>query len=453
MSDQPSLPAARAKIADARPPEPARAPGGTQAAAVPPPVQSPEPQAATPAPDASPPQAAAVAAVISTAAASPPARPPTQQAVRQVPDASAPKAAPGSGGTPAAGAAASAKSSDPEAPSQSTRRKLWIELTVAAVVLVGGAGGAYWWLHRAPGLPPGILVSNGRVEADEVDIDTKFAGRISEILVDEGMMVKAGQVVARIDVRDLEAQLAQARAQIDEARQTIVQSQANLIDMGSQRKLTAQELERARTLIQRGYETQEMVDTRQSKFNSADATYHLSEAKIVSAAAGMEASIHNAELIQVHIDDGTLIAPKDGPIQYRLTNIGEVLPSGGKVFTMLDATYVYMDIFLPTREAGQVRFGDEASIVLDAMPNKPIRAAVSFIAAQNEFTPKAVETQSERDKLMFRIRVQIDRALLKQYESKVRSGLPGVAYIRVDPKTPWPPPIEPLARPVSGTGN
>jgi HlyD family secretion protein len=147
----------------------------------------------------------------------------------------------------------------------------------------------------------------------------------------------------------------------------------------------------------------------------------------------------------VNITDDTLTAPKDGPIQYRLANVGEVLPAGGKVYTMLDVKYVYMDIFLPTDQAGQTKLGDEASLILDALPNLRIRASVTFIASQNEFTPKAVETQSERDKLMFRIRVQIDPKLLEVHENEVRAGLPGLAYIRVDAKTPWPASLQPMS--------
>ncbi len=317
------------------------------------------------------------------------------------------------------------------------RRRWWPKLA-AAVLVLGAGGGAYWWLHRAPGLPPGIVFSNGRLEADEIDISTKFAGRIAEILVDEGDRVKAGQVVARIDTRDLHAQLAQAQAQTAQARQAIVQNQANLVQMGSQVRLTAQELQMARTLVTRGDETREVLDQRQSQFNVAFGAYHVAEAQIAAATAGVEASVHNADLIQVNIDDDTLVAPKDGPIEYRLANVGEVLAAGGKVYTMLDVTYVYMDIFLPTGQAGLVKFGDDAVLLLDALPGRPIPASVMFIASQNEFTPKTVETQSERDLLMFRIRVRIDPKLLRLHEAQVRSGLPGLAYIRTDPKTAWP---------------
>ena len=110
---------------------------------------------------------------------------------------------------------------------------------------------------------------------------------------------------------------------------------------------------------------------------------------------------------------------------------------------MLDVANVYMDIFLPERSAGRVKIGDEASIVLDAMPATPIRAIVTFLAAQNEFTPKTVETQSERDKLMFRVRVRIDPGLLIAHQADVRSGLPGLTYIRLD-DTPWPAALAPV---------
>ena len=107
------------------------------------------------------------------------------------------------------------------------------------------------------------------------------------------------------------------------------------------------------------------------------------------------------------------MAPASGRIQYRIANIGEVLPAGGKVFTMLDTGYVYMDIYLPTLDAGRIRIGSDARIVLDAYPgaSDPRRSSRSS-PSQAQFTPKTVETKDERDKLMFRVRVRIDPALL-----------------------------------------
>ena len=109
---------------------------------------------------------------------------------------------------------------------------------------------------------------------------------------------------------------------------------------------------------------------------------------------------------------------------------------------MIDISSVYMDIYLPTLNAGQARIGTDARIVLDAYPDRPIPAKVSFVATQSQFTPKTVETQTERERLMFRIRVRIDPALLRAHAEAVRTGLPGVAYVRLDPAVAWPPRLQ-----------
>jgi HlyD family secretion protein len=326
------------------------------------------------------------------------------------------------------------------------RRSIWRRIALAAIVVAAGATGAiYWATHNGPALPPYIAWSNGRLEADEIDIDTRFAGRIAAVLADEGDVVHAGQVVARMDTRDLEASLRQAEAQIEQAEHSIAAARAELDQAASQVTLMAQELQRARSLLPKGFETQEVMDQRQSQFNVARATVIAAQARIDAAIATRDAATHSAELIRVNIADGTLVAPKDGPIQYRLANTGEVLGAGGRVFAMLDMSYVYMDIFLPTADAGRVALGADARIVLDAEPDAPIPAKVVFVASQNQFTPKMVETRSERDRLMFRVRVRIDPDRARTQAAQIRAGLPGLAYVQLDPHGAWPPVLQPRA--------
>jgi len=169
--------------------------------------------------------------------------------------------------------------------------------------------------------------------------------------------------------------------------------------------------------------------------------------RVVESQHAMEASTHDVELNEVNIADNTLVAPTDGRVQYRIANIGEVLPAGGKVFTMLDINYVYMDVYLPTNAAGKVKIGSDARIVLDALPQLAIPAKVSFVATQAQFTPKTVETQSERDTLMFRIRAKIDPERLRAHADKVRSGLPGETYLLLDSATAWPARLQGSATP------
>lgn len=322
-------------------------------------------------------------------------------------------------------------------------RRRWRKVLLILAILAGGAGGGfYWWQHSQSQLPAGIAWGNGRIEADEIDIDTKFAGRIAEMFVDEGDMVKAGQVVARMDTQDLKASLKRSEALVQQAQRAIDEANANVVQQTSQVRLAQQELDRTAPLVKKGFATNELLDQRRQQLDGAKAALNGAQARVIESQRALDAATHDVELYTVNIADNTLVAPRDGRIQYRVANIGEVLPAGGKVFAMLDISYVYVDIYLPTAEAGKAKVGDDSRIVLDAFPKIVIPAKVVFVANQAQFTPKTVETQSERDKLMFRVRVRIDPGLLRAHADQVRSGLPGVAYVRLDPNLIWPPQLQ-----------
>ena len=325
-------------------------------------------------------------------------------------------------------------------PVRRERRRSWRVAAALLVVLLGAAsGGVYYaWKRMHPPLPVGISFGNGRIEADEIDISTKFAGRVAELSVDIGDMVTPGQVVARMDTKDIEQSLSKSEAQARQAQHAIDEAQATLVQQQTQQTLAKQEIERTRSLLKNGWATKELMDQRQQLLDAANAGLSAAQARVRETQHALDAAQHDAGFYKVQIADNTLVAPKSGRIQYRLTNIGEVLPAGGKVFTMLDFAYVYMDIYLPTAEAGKVKIGADARIVLDAYPDHPIPAKVSFVASQAQFTPKTVETQTERDKLMFRIRARIDQERLLQHTDAIRSGLPGVTYVRWDPAVAWP---------------
>jgi HlyD family secretion protein len=318
-------------------------------------------------------------------------------------------------------------------------RRSWQLVFAVALALLAAAGiGADWWLHRPLGLPPGFASGNGRLEADEIDIATKFAGRVAEIRADEGDRVAAGQVLARMDTQDLEAQQRQAQAQVLQGQRALDEARANVVQQTSLTILAKQQLDRTHFLLPKGYATKEQFDQRQQQLDAARAGLAAAEAHAAQAEHALDAARQVVDRIAVDIKDATLVAPRAGRIEYRLANLGEVLPAGGKVFTMLDLGYFYMDVFLPTAEAGRAAAGAEARIVLDAQHDTPIPAKVSFVSAQAQFTPKAVETKSERDKLMFRVRVRADPASQGQPARALQAGAPGIAYIRLDPAAPWP---------------
>jgi len=121
-----------------------------------------------------------------------------------------------------------------------------------------------------------------------------------------------------------------------------------------------------------------------------------------------------------------------------LFELGEILPTGGKVLTLVNLEDVFMEVFLPSQDAARVRIGAEARIVLDAAPKYAGRATVTFVAPEAQFTPKQVETNSERDKLMFRVKLTVPPDLIIPFIDRIKTGIRGMGYIRLDDKTNWP---------------
>ena len=150
---------------------------------------------------------------------------------------------------------------------------------------------------------------------------------------------------------------------------------------------------------------------------------------MIVAEASVEAARARIERLQSEISDSTLKAPRDGRVQFRIAQPGEVLNAGGKVLNMVDLGDVYMTFFLPTASAGRVRMGTEVRLIFDAAPEFVVPAEVSFVADVAQFTPKTVETTDLRTDLVYRLRIVIDEA---DHDSALRQGMP--VTIEVDAK-------------------
>jgi HlyD family secretion protein len=340
-------------------------------------------------------------------------------------------------------------------------------LVTAAVVALGIAAAFPAWEWLKPNrLPTGIASGNGRIEAVEIDVATKTPGRVKDILVHEGEFVKAGQILGRMDTAVLEARRREAEAQLQRAligvrtAESLVRQReaekAAAVAVVAQREAeldaARRRLERSMVLAPKSAIPVQTLDDDRARFQGAKAAVSAAQAQavaaeaaigaaqsqIIDAKAAVEATRATIERIQVDIDDSVLKSPRDGRVQYRVAEPGEVLPAGGRVLNLIDLGDVYMTLFLPTLEAGQVALGAEARIVLDAAPEYVIPAHVSFVSDVSQFTPKTVETAQERQKLMFRIKARIPPDVLRLYITRVKTGLPGVAYVRLDPRVPWP---------------
>ncbi len=341
------------------------------------------------------------------------------------------------------------------------RRLLLAAAVVGLVALV-------WWLgsRSDQGMGEGFVSGNGRIEAVEVDVATRLPGRLEEILVREGDFVAAGQPLARMQLDALQAQRAEARAGRDQARHAATATEAQVrlreSDVAAALALVAQReaeldaatrrLARSQTLSADGVvSVQELDDDRarvrgieaalaatRAQVAAARAAVAAARAQVVGAQSSVEAADATIERIDADIRDAELRSPRAGRVQFLVAQPGEVLGGGGRVLNLLDLSDVFMTFFLPETVVGRVALGTEVRIVLDAAPEFVIPAKVSFVASQAQFTPKTVETASERQKLMFRVRARISEELLREHAEQVKTGLPGVAWIRLDPAVAWP---------------
>lgn len=286
--------------------------------------------------------------------------------------------------------------------------------------------------------PEGIAFGNGRIEAVQVDISTKIAGRVESILAREGDLVRPGDTLAKIDTAQLKAQLLRAEADIASAQSQVAQAEAQIAQATAQFKLAELELDRASRLMEKGHTSKEIYDTRLSQHDVAKANLAAANALLVSRHRGVDAARAVKKEIETQIEDCVLLAPTLGRVLYRLAEPGEVIAAGGKVMTLVNLAEVYMEIFLGASDAHRLAIGSEARIVIDGA-DFAVPATVTFISPKAQFTPKQVETSSERQKLMFRVKVRVPTELVERHIDFVKTGIRGVAYVRpgVDPPK-WP---------------
>lgn len=347
-------------------------------------------------------------------------------------------------------------------------KKYWIPLAllapiVAAIVL-------YWSQQTSTGYGDAFISGNGRILATEIDVSTKLAGRIEKITVNEGSFVRAGEPLVYMQTDVLQAQRAEAMAQLRQAESQVASANAQVaaresdkaaaLAVVAQREtelaLARKRLARSEKLAVSGATSRQTLDDDRSAVLAAEAVLaaaqaqvaavesaiHAAQAQVAGAESAVAAAQATIERIQADIDDSVLSSPRDGRVQYRIAQPGEVLGMGGKVLNVVDLADVYMTFFVPETVAGRIAIGSDARLVLDAAPEYVVPARVSFVSSTAQFTPKTVETASERQKLMFRVKAQIDPELLQRNLEQVKTGLPGVAWLKLDDSIPWPAELE-----------
>lgn len=316
---------------------------------------------------------------------------------------------------------------------------------LGAVVLAGlaGAGYAIWRDREQSAALQGLARANGRVEATQIVIASKLPGELLEVLVREGDDVTAGQVLARVESDEIEAQVRGATSEVERLQRARSQASADRERFAAQVTYERNELERIRQIYKKGFAPKDKLEAQETMFASATAGLRASQAAIEAADAAIQTGRAEIDRLSSLLKHRDLTAPKNARVQYRLAEPGEILSSGGRVLTLLDLDDAYMTVFLPAASAGRLAVGGEARLIMDAAPEYVFPAKVSFVAAEAQFTPKSVETDSEREKLMFRVKLTVDPQIAHRFRAQIKPGLRGVAYVKVTADAVWPPDLAP----------
>ncbi|MBO5763436.1 MAG: HlyD family efflux transporter periplasmic adaptor subunit [Lentisphaeria bacterium] len=312
---------------------------------------------------------------------------------------------------------------------------------ILLIVIAACAGLGYYFYQdyqqEQAMLHPKFYSGNGRLEATEIYISSKLSGRIEKIFVEEGALVRKGDKLVRMQTNTLEAEKAAALAKIKSAEGNLAMAKAELKRKESSLEGAKKEYDRQKTLVASQAVSERLYEEAETRYKNNLADLEYAKASILAAEGKIAEAKAELQRIEADLNDSLLVATYDGRIQYLLAHEGEVLSAGGRALNLVNLTDAYMTFFLPTTIAGKVKMGAEVKLVFDARPDKPIPAKVTFIDPVAQFTPKSVETRVEREKMMFRIKAGVDHKLLEQYIENVKTGLPGVAWVKLEDGADW----------------
>ncbi len=325
------------------------------------------------------------------------------------------------------------------------------------IVLTIITGGGYWYYQQQTQTSHqiGITHSNGRLELARMDVASLYPGRVTKILVEEGQYVNQGELLAVLSSETTQAQYQAALAQQKNAIAKHRQVEKTVQHVAAQRDAQQQKLNIAQIDVDNAVKLRKNKlispvelskriaarDAEKAVLNALILAEEEAKDGVQQALAGIQIAKAQTNKVNAILKDLRIKAPKAGRVQYRLVEVGNVVGAGTKIVSLLDLDDVSMHLFLSSPIVNQVALHSDARIILDGL-DWVFPATVAFIASEAQFTPKYVETESERAKLMFKVKLKIPVTIAQKYRDYLRGGMTGNGYLLTNSKTKWTPNLQ-----------
>ena len=274
-----------------------------------------------------------------------------------------------------------------------------LKFIIIVLILVIAAYAAVAFILKERNANSRIIKASGNIEGDDVRISFRVTGQIIELLTDEGKVIRRGDIVARLNKDELSKVQAEAEAALKLAEY--------------QYKLDYDDYIRAENLLKAGAISAQQRDAAKTRMDTDSANIKQLRASL--------------ELANTKLGWADLASPLDGYVLVKSALPGEVVQPGSPVFTAVNLDDLWVTAYINETDLGKVKLGQKAYVETDSYRGKKYNGRVSFISSQTEFTPKYIQTNEERVKYVYRIKVRVDNSSLD-----LKPGMPADAYIIIE---------------------
>lgn len=328
-------------------------------------------------------------------------------------------------------------------------------LLIIPVVIIAAAGAAYAYFQLRPRSHPNLIRVSGNIELNDIEVSFRIPGWVEARPASEGQVIRAGDLVARLESAELAQEVALREAEVraytaelaaleaGSRPQEIVVAQTAVRSAQTELTRVAAEFERQKELLARLVVSQQIYDRAKADYEAAQSRLEEAQERlklvregprqeeIARARARLEQVAQSLAIAQTRLNYATLHSPISGVVLSENVQAGEYVVPGVPVVTIGNLAEIWLRAYVNETDLGRVKQGQPVCVWTDTYPGKVYPGQLSFIASEAEFTPKSVQTQKERVKLVYRVKIDIPNPNLE-----LKPGMPADADIWVGEGAP-----------------